>query len=341
MQNTPDIEGVGIDIIDKKVRKAVILRAISFISVKRNAIERLKEINPQIIHVQGLDMLGAAIKYKHCVNKEVILVYEVADLHGLIIDKQKRITRKIIQRILRKEEKRYCKEIDLLVVTSEKYYSSHFYRFISEEKCVYVPNIPDLEAFRSFSKEKHSSFTVGYLGVIRYKNQIRLLLEASKKTNTKVLMAGYEQDGDEIEQECREQNEVEWIGRFSFMEQAAALYGRCDAIFTVYDADIQNCKVALPNKLYESVYCEIPIIVAKGTYLSDIVEKWGVGVSVKHDDLDDLAETITKLQDPVYYSKIVANCKAHKDDLDSRKYNMNMVKKIRLISERKNGEKND
>ena len=335
MQNTPEIEGVETTIIEKTTSKNEIRRAILFRSVKKEAIKKLKEIRPEIIHIQGLDMLGAAIEYKKIVDNNVILVYEVADLHKLIVDDQKTITKKIVQKYIRKEEIKCCKEIDLLVVTSEQYYSSHFSNFVPSEKYVYIPNIPDLYAFSAYSKKDHDSFTVGYLGVIRYKKQIRLLLEASIKTNTQLLFAGYEQNGNEIEGECKKLENVEWIGRFSFSEQAAHLYSRCDAIFSVYDADMQNCKVALPNKLYESIYCEIPIIVAKGTYLSDIVEEWGVGISVKHDSLDELTDAIIKLQDPAFYSNIIKNCKLHKSDIDSSKYNKIMIEKIKLVSTKK------
>ena len=120
------------------------------------------------------------------------------------------------------------------------------------------------------------------------------------------------------------------------------MYGKCDAIFSVYDADMQNCKVALPNKLYESIYCEIPIIVAKGTYLSDLVEEWGVGISVKHDSLDELTDAVFKLQDPAFYARLISNCKRHKNDIDSSKYNRILVEKIQLaIKNKKEDIKND
>jgi hypothetical protein len=49
----------------------------------------LKQINPDLIHVQGLDMLKIACTYKRRVNRNVRIIYEVADLHRLLVDKQK------------------------------------------------------------------------------------------------------------------------------------------------------------------------------------------------------------------------------------------------------------
>lgn len=73
---------------------------------------------------------------------------------------------------------------------------------------------------------------------------------------------------------------------------------------------MNNVKVALPNKLYESILCELPIIVAKGTYLSELVEKMGVGVSVSHKDKNELKNVLTKLaNDKSYYQSMVESCK--------------------------------
>ena len=88
-------------------------------------------------------------------------------------------------------------------------------------------------------------------------------------------------------------------------------------LYAVYDASNPNVKIALPNKLYESVYCEIPIIVAKGTYLAEIVNQWGVGVSVSHNDPFDLEEQLKQLiYNTEKYERITENCKVHKRDID-------------------------
>ena len=83
-----------------------------------------------------------------------------------------------------------------------------------------------------------------------------------------------------------------------------------------------NEQIALPNKLYEAIYCELPIIVSKGTYLAKVVEDWGVGLVVDCTSQKEITEAIMKLRDDRgLYEKLVKQCKAHRDDINLEKYN--------------------
>jgi hypothetical protein len=115
------------------------------------------------------------------------------------------------------------------------------------------------------------------------------------------------------------------VGRFDFATQAAALYGKCDAMYSVYDADMHNVRVALPNKLYESVYCEMPLIVAKDTYLAEVVDQWGVGFAVDHRQPQELIALLEQLRDQrIPLEPIVENCRKRKMDIDLAVYNQKL-----------------
>lgn len=283
----------------------------------------LRDIRPDLIHVQGLDMLKIAVAYKKAAGLDVAIIYEVADLHQLIVDPPKSPVRWAAQCYLIHEDRRCAKEADLLIVTSPQYIDKYFHAFVPAEKTMYIPNVPNLEAFRGYQKKvRGEPLVVGYIGGIRYKRQMRNLLTAAKRCGVKLMIAGFENEPVEIEPLCKGNPDIEWVGRFDFNSQASALYGKCDLMYSVYDADMENVRVALPNKLYESVYCEMPIIVAKGTYLAEIVSQWGVGVAVDHRNPEDLTKELEKLVNfPDYYDKFVKNCSDHKDEVDLARYN--------------------
>lgn len=99
-----------------------------------------------------------------------------------------------------------------------------------------------------------------------------------------------------------------------------------DCIYSVYDADNPNVRIALPNKLYESIFCELPIIVAKNTYLSELVEKYKVGLSVSHNSYYELRNAIILLKDNMnLYNEIVDSCRKNKSDIDLEFYNNKML----------------
>lgn len=293
----------------------------------KKALNIIKQEKPDIIHVQGLDMLQIACKYKKT-NKNVHIIYEIADLHRLIVDKQKKIINRIAQKYLLWQDKLCCKEVDILVITSQKYYDSYFYQFVPKEKVFFFPNVPDLNAFNGYKKKSTGIFTIGYFGIIRYKDELKLLINSISKQNIHLIIAGYEGDGNEIESMCREKDNITWVGRFDFKESAASLYSQCDCIYAVYDASMANCRVALPNKLYEAIYCELPILVAADTYVSDVVKEWGVGLSVRHDSQDEIDNAIKYLMIHDNYKKFVNGCNRHKQEIDLMSNNQMLKNKI-------------
>ena len=310
-------------------------RLLPYRKFSKRANTLLEQIQPDVIHVQGLDMLKIACDYKKHSKKQVRIIYEVADLHRLLVDRQSSPVAWAAQKYLRFMDRHLEKQYDLLVLTSMKYYDAYFSDFVAKEKVLYMPNVPDLSAFDSYKKKDGGAFTVGYLGAVRYKQQMINLIEAAERTGDHLLIAGYEDQPNIIEPMCKGKPNIEWVGRFDFNKQAAELYGKCDVMYSVYDADMHNVRVALPNKLYEAVYCEMPLIVAKNTYLADTVEEWGVGMAVDHKSVDELADVINELREnKALRERIAENCRKRKAELDLKIYNAQLQDKIlRLLDE--------
>lgn len=298
-------------------------RAVPYAKFNARVMKLLKELDPDIIHVQGLDMLKLACRFKKRSAKKVSVIYEVADLHRLLVDKQTNPLRRMAQSYLRREDIRLTKQIDKLIITSELYYDTYFSAFVPAEKKLFIPNMPDLSAFADFARPpRQRPLTVGYIGAVRYKKQMKNLIEAAEKCDLPLLIAGYESEPVEIQPLCEEYAKGEWVGRFDFQSQAAGLYARCDIMYSVYNADMANVRVALPNKLYEAVYCQTPLIVAKGTYLEKLVNEWGIGVGVDHREPDELIRVLRRMNDdPAYYETFVENCRAHRAEIGMEQYN--------------------
>lgn len=329
----PEATDYSIHIVDIPANGDPLRRMIPYLRFAHAATLLLKRIQPDLIHVQGLDMLKIAEQYKRQAKQKVSIVYEVADLHRLLIDRPQNPAKKAVQWYLRREDRRLEKNFQLLLLTSMKFYDAYFSKFVSRAKLLYMPNVPDLSAFSSYHKKKdHSLFTVGYIGSIRYKQQMRNLIDVAQSLNIRLLIAGFECKPIEIEPLCINNPNIEWIGRFDFNKQAATLYEKCDIMFSVYDADMQNVQVALPNKLYESVYCEIPLIVAKGTYLAQLVDDWGVGLTVDHKSKDELTDALIKLRsDQPLMTYIEQNCRQRKNFVDLNTYNQQLEEKLKKL----------
>ena len=74
---------------------------------------------------------------------------------------------------------------------------------------------------------------------------------------------------------------------------------------------------ALPNKLFEYIMAEVPVIVSKLPQMMEIVVEYGVGEVVDPDDQDELINKINLLiEDEELYSTYKANCKSASEELN-------------------------
>lgn len=314
-----NVEHVIFD-IDLPSAKHIIKRYIVSRDFQKKALERLEEICPNTIYAEGLDSLIIAGRYKK--HHSVRIIFEVADLRENYIVKPKRLVERIIRDRLLKKEKKEFKSVDYLVVTSPKFYEMHYRELIPEDKMLFIPNAPDPRAFEKYKKKENGVFTIGFIGGIRYIRQMKMLVDAADEAGCNVLFAGAggtTAEYEEIKKYCEGHNNISITGKYNYDAEIARLYASVDCVYSVYDADNPNVRIALPNKLYESIICELPIIVAKNTYLAELVEEWGVGISISHTSTKELVCAISDLMsNKDSLNRITENCRKLKSQLYSQ-----------------------
>lgn len=274
------------------------------------AVQQLHLYAPNTIYAASLDSLLIAKKYLK--KRKATLIYEVADLREAYISKPRNLIKRLILWGVQMLEKRCFAYVNYLVVTSPKFFDAYYKKLISRKNVLFIPNAPDAEVFASYKKKDVGKFTVGFIGGIRYLEQMKLLVDAAEVVGCDVVFAGAggtSSDYNDIKAYCEGKTWVTFSGKYDYNKEIAKLYGMVDCVYAVYDADNPNVRIALPNKLYESVLCELPIIVAKGTYLADVVGKWGVGVAVSHRNVNELVDVLNKMKEKeAYYGVFVERC---------------------------------
>lgn len=288
----------------------------------------VENVCPRCLYAGNLDMLCVALLYKKKYSNTKI-IYEVADLHSLVVDEQSGLTR-LVQIVLRKIEKYLIKNVDQLVLTSMEFYGTYYKDLIDKESVLFMPNMPIMSAFEGKNVAKRGGrFTVGFIGLIRYIDQLKNLLKASEEADVDVIFAGSDISNSDIESLCTKSTYAKYLGPFNYEAQVAELYRQVDCIYCVYDADMFNVRAALPNKLYEAIYCEKPILVAKNTYLSKLVEDMGVGISVSHLDYSETVRVLEELKKKgALYDSCVNACRANKSEANPLEYNESFLKMV-------------
>lgn len=290
------------------------------------AYKKLLEIKPDVLYIGGLDMLCIACKYKR--NHNCRIIYEVADLRECFIEIPRSLKSKLMRSILSCIEKTSFVEVDYLALTSMKFYDIYYRNLIDKSRVIFVPNTPDVSVFENYQHKRGGDFTVGFIGGIRYLKQMKMLVNATEIVGCKVLFAGAggsDNDYKSITEYCSKKPHVTFTGKYDYIAQIADLYSLVDCVYAVYDANNPNVKIALPNKLYESVLCGLPIIVAKNTYLSEVVETLGIGCSVASESQSELVECIRSIMNPEKYTQIAECCRMSTEKLCNNEWEAKLI----------------
>jgi len=271
----------------------------------------LKAEKPNIIHVAELDMLFIANIYRLLYDSSVRIIYEIGDLYKFTFNVNLKGIKKIGGRIFNKIEEKLCKNISKIILTSPYFWNVYYSKFVEQEKYLFIPNTPSKELFLNYKKEENRIFTIGFIGLIRYVEQLKLLINAVEDLNDdiRILIAGNGPGYKQIIEYSRNKDFVQIYGPYNYEKEIIQLYSKIDFVYSVYDTKLNNVRVAMPNKLYEAIACELPIIVADNTALGEFVKENNIGLATKNDDLQQLKECILKLKnDTNLTNQIKRNC---------------------------------
>jgi len=260
------------------------------------AMYSLRCICPDIIHCGGMDMLLIAALYGRVSRKAVRIIYEVGDLEPITYGDPEGISEVLARPLLRKLERSLCRAVSLLIVTSPAFWTEYYRMMIPQGRTLFIPNAPEPGPFEGYRRSAHTGFCVGFIGSVRYPQQLKMLIDVVQEMpGVRVLIAGDGTSQAEIADYCRGKDRVDVRGRYDYLVDIARLYGEIDFTYAVYDTGSANVRVALPNRLYESIVCETPILCASGTVLGDFVVEHGIGVAVNANNREELREALHML----------------------------------------------
>lgn len=279
----------------------------------RKAEKILKETKPRCIHVSKFDSMYMVYKYVRRCKEKISVFYDVSDLHTLAYNDSKKLKDAVIRKAIYMIEKRMSKVVDYLVVTSPKFFDEYYCDFYSRDQLIFVPNAPDTTCFDTYRPKEEGPYTVGFIGSVRYYDQLVDLVDVSEELGVNVLIAGSGIYMEKLKEYSMGKEHVYIHGKYNYTKEIASLYSKIDCVFALYDTSIKNVGIALPNKLYEGAYCDRPFIAAKNCYLAEILEEYGIGTSAEDGDKEDLKRAITEVMN-MTAEKIAEGCKRFTKD---------------------------
>lgn len=225
-------------------------------------------------------------------------------------------------------EKSLIKRSKLTVISS-----NGFRRWLPKsEKLSTIHNMPYhyQENFSCNDLKNKSVITIGYVGCIDYEYQNTKIMEALGNNQRFVLQySGIVASKCRIEQvgiEMKLEN-VKFTGKFDNRDKKS-IYEQVDVINAVYGNNSLVVSTALPNKLYDALIYKKPIIASRGTYLGELIERYGVGFSIDVDK-DNIEEKISKYVSGFDVDCFLENCAVLlKQCVDEQEGTVERIKKL-------------
>ena len=221
------------------------------------------------------------------------LTHQVRDLHAL------QLSNSLKARFFIGVEKLLLRRVDRLLVSSPEFFNQ-YYKRIFQGKMVLLENTPSRITWADFKREKKNGryFTIGFIGIIRYRDSLKQLISAvhilaAEGIRIKVVFAGGG-NVDDLISEVTEKELFEFQGAYEYSKDIKRLYANLDLIYSVYDSMDLNCQIAMPNKFYEAIITKIPIVVAKRTFVEKEVLRLGIGTSVLSGDVNGLVDLLRR-----------------------------------------------
>ncbi len=220
-------------------------------------------------------------------------IYEESDLAHTTLRKP------IIAWILERVDRHVIRRSILTVFTSEGFVRYHFGN-TSPTKCVVVPNRLNSTILSLPLLPQHTTdmqhLQIGFVGGARYKSILRFAETIAHRfpQHTFHFFGTLMSELDRLEK-LKSYPNIVFHGAFANPKDLPEIYSKIDLLVSTYDAEIANVRFAEPNKLYESAYFGVPIIVSSGTFLAEKVRAWGIGYDVDASSEDSIAAFINSL----------------------------------------------
>ncbi len=253
---------------------------------------------PDAILARNLEMLaiGAPLRARLSAGRPLPLVYEVLDIHRLMIGDG------AVPRLLRGIESRICRDVDRLLVSSPAFVREYFHphgqfcgpvTLVENKVFGPVPVAPSRPA-------PDDALRIGWFGILRCATTLHLIDAVTRAAPgaVKVSLRGKPAlDAiPDFHDVVAANPDLHYDGPYTYPDDLAVIYGAVDLAWLVdrYDAG-QNSDWLLPNRLYESGLNGVPPIGLDGTEVANWMRAHGIGMTLDAADTETVARALHAL----------------------------------------------
>jgi glycosyltransferase involved in cell wall biosynthesis len=248
---------------------------------------KLLASRPKVVHACDLDAVLPCYIYKTIFRKK--LVFDVFDRYAMTFIPSKL---KTFYSVVNFSEEFFSEKADVLITVSDKVMKT----FQRKPKLpVTIMNCPeDYPSSKTLSeKYKTGIHRLVYTGAIKQGRALEnMILVIKDLDNIELIVAGPVIDKELFQQMLAIPN-MKYAGYLD-PRDAIDLEASANVMIALYDPDVTWNSITVPNKIFEAMMCGIPVI---SNVCQDLINELECGIVVDYHNVDQIRETIIKLND--------------------------------------------
>jgi len=262
--------------------------------------------------------------------KRAKVFYDSRELFGYLAGLKGKKAKQGFWRIV---EKLFIKKVDYIITTG-KLDSDFLIKKYKVDDPILLRNLPryykpkEENNLRSIFRINHNQKILLYQGVIHKGRGLHPTFKALKELKDCLLViigdGEFEDYYRNLAKEMGINERVIFAGKIN-QNEILSYTKTADIGLSIIENMSLSYYYALPNKLFEYIMAEIPVVVSNLPQMKEIVEKYEVGKIVDLDNPDELVEAIRQLiENEGLYNKFKENCRTASQELnwenESQKY---------------------
>ena len=229
-----------------------------------------------VIHAFDFDTGIVASGYAKKLNKKFvyhILDYYV-DSHGL--------RRTVLEKPILELENSAIRSADATIICTEK--RREQIAGSTPKRLAVIHNTPSASQIKQCdNKTQQTGRTkIVYVGILGPSRLLTEIVDAvSENSSIELHVGGFGGLKDYFIEKSNSFDNIYFHGRLAY-DQTLSLENECDIMLAIYDPAIENHRFAAPNKFYESLMLGKPVIMVRGTGMSEVVENNSIGELIEY-----------------------------------------------------------
>ncbi len=241
------------------------------------------------IHAFGLDTYWPAILVAKIRRKKIIY-----DIHDFYADMISDSAPKWMLKIIKNFDLWLIGFADATIIADDS--RKEQIQGSKPKKLIVTYNAPDINPGKISAKPRSKKTTIFYGGLMAKQRGLSEMIEAIKNNkNYEFVIGGFGPDEEYYKKEIKNYSNIKFLGKLDY-DDLLGFTKSADILFATYDPKILNHKYSSPNKLFEAMALEKPIIVSNDSSMAKIVKKEKCGLIIKYGDILEIRKTLEKLR---------------------------------------------